>query len=262
MHIEATDVTKSYGSVTALDGLSLSVPAGSTFGLLGTNGAGKTTLFSLLIGHEEPDDGTVKIGETTITEAGAAIRDRVGYLPERVGFPPELTAREVLRVTGRVRGLSNLEDRADAALGTVGLADDADRPVEGFSNGMRRRLGLATALLPDPDVLLLDEPTAGLDPLGVVAFHRIVEDVSERTGATVLVCSHALAEVERLCDRAAVLDGGQLLATGTLEDLTADSDGLEGAFESIVTGDNPTGAVQSPPDDADERPREKMEGSA
>ncbi len=240
MHIEATDVTKSYGPVTALDGLSLSIPSGSTCGLLGTNGAGKTTLFRLLIGHDRPDEGTVRVGHETVSAAGPQLRERVGYLPERVGFPPELTAREVLRVTAQVRGLSDAGERVDAALTTVGLADDADRPVEGFSNGMRRRLGLATALLPDPDVLLLDEPTAGLDPLGVVDFHRIVEDVGERTGATVLVCSHALAEVERLCDRAVVLSDGQLLAEGELAELTAGHADLEAAFESIVTGGSST----------------------
>jgi Cu-processing system ATP-binding protein len=223
MNIEATDVTKTYGDVTALEELSLSVPSGSVFGLLGTNGAGKTTLFRLLIGHETPDAGTVRIGERTVGDAGTAIRRRIGYLPERVGFPDELTAREVLAVTARIRGLADTDERVDAVLETVGLAADADRPVSGFSNGMRRRLGLAVALLPDPAVLLLDEPTAGLDPLGVVTFHRIVEDVSERTGATVIVCSHALDEVERLCDRAAILDDGRLRAAGSLADLAAGS---------------------------------------
>lgn len=252
MHIETTDVTRTYGSVTALDDLTLSVPSGSTFGLLGTNGAGKTTLFRLLIGHETPDSGTVRIGDTTVSDAGTEIRERVGYLPERVGFPAELTAREILAVTARVRGRSDVDARVASVLSTVGLDDAADRPVDGFSNGMRRRLGLATALLPDPDVLLLDEPTAGLDPLGVVAFHRIVEDVSDRTDATVLVCSHALAEVERLCDRMAILNDGQLLAAGELSALTADTAGLEETFESVVTGDGQRQAMAG--DSADTGP--------
>jgi Cu-processing system ATP-binding protein len=255
MHIETTDVTRTYGAVTALDGLSLSVPSGSTFGLLGTNGAGKTTLFRLLIGHETPDSGTVRIGDTTVSTAGTEIRERVGYLPERAGFPAELTAREVLAVTARVRDLSDVDARVSSVLDTVGLAGDADRPVEGFSNGMGRRLGLATALLPDPDVLLLDEPTAGLDPLGVVAFHRIVEDVSERTDATVLVCSHALAEVERLCDRVAILNDGQLLAAGELSELTADTAGLEETFEAVVTGDGQSPAVTAERPDASDSGR-------
>lgn len=223
MHVRATDVTKTYGEVTALDGLSLSIPSGSTTGLLGTNGAGKTTLFRLLIGHETPDEGELRIGETTVSAAGPEIRQRVGYLPEQIGFPPELTAREVLRIAGRIRSLSELDGRIESTLETVGLATDADRPVEGFSNGMRRRLGLATVLVADPQVLLLDEPTAGLDPLGVATFHRIIEAVSDRPDVTVLVCSHALDEIERLCDQVAVLDSGQLRASGSLADVTGNT---------------------------------------
>lgn len=220
MHIDARDVHKSYGSVTALDGLSLSIPGGSTFGLLGTNGAGKTTLFRLLIGHERPDAGTVHIGETDVATAGARIRERVGYLPERAGFPPELTGREVLRTHARVRGTPGATDRIDDVLATVGLADDADRAVDGYSNGMRRRLGLATALLPDPDVLLLDEPTAGLDPLGVATFREVVGNVRERTDATVVISSHAIPLMEQVCDRVAIIDDGRLRATDEVQALT------------------------------------------
>jgi len=219
MQITANDLRKAYGSVTALDGLSVEIPAGSTFGVLGTNGAGKTTLFKLLVGLDRPDAGRLTVGDRRVSEAGTAIREAVGYLPERVGFPGALTGREVLEFHARMRGLPS-DGRIDDAIGTVGLdASAADRAVEGYSNGMRRRLGLAAAVLPEPSVLVLDEPTAGLDPRGVAEFHDIIDRVRTETGATVVLSSHVLSEVERLCDRVAVIDGGRVVAGVPVEDL-------------------------------------------
>lgn len=232
MRIDASDVRKAYGDVTALDGLSLSIPSGSTFGILGTNGAGKSTLFRLLVGHDRPDAGTVSVGGSDVTEDGRRIRERVGYLPEHVGFPDGLTGREVLAVHSAIRGLPG-DGRVARAVERVGLTpDEADRRVSGYSNGMQRRLGLATVLLPDPDVLILDEPTAGLDPRGVDEFHVIVEEITAETDATVVFCSHVLPEVERLCDRAAVLHDGRVRASGSIEELAADIG---------ESGDEPTG---------------------
>ncbi|MGM0606269.1 MAG: ABC transporter ATP-binding protein [Halobacteriota archaeon] len=219
MHINVEDVRKEYGAVTALDGLSLQIPDGSTFGLLGTNGAGKTTLFKLLVGHDRPDEGTLQLGGTDVTTAGRRLRERVGYLPERIGFPPALTGREVLEFHSRMRGLSD-DGRIEAAVETVGLSlSAADRRVSGYSNGMRRRLGLATVLLAEPSVFILDEPTAGLDPRGVAEFHDSVERIQTETDATVVFCSHVLSEVERLCDHVAVLHEGRIRASGPVETL-------------------------------------------
>lgn len=219
MHVRANDVRKTYRNVTALDGLSLEIPDGSTFGLLGTNGAGKTTLFKLLVGHDRPDSGRLEIGGEDVTDAGRRIREQVGYLPERIGFPPALTGREVLAFHSRMRGLPR-DSRIDDAIDRVGLdAADADREISGYSNGMRRRLGLATVLLPDPAVLILDEPTAGLDPRGVAEFHETIERVQAETDATVVFCSHVLSEVERLCDRIAILHDGQVLTEGRVSEL-------------------------------------------
>lgn len=242
MKIRARDVRKSYGAVTALDGLSLTVPSGATAGILGTNGAGKTTLFRLLIGHERPDAGTLTIGEMDVARAGTAIRSQVGYLPERAGFPPELTGREVLAIHGRIRGIPARTERIERVLSTVGLHAGADRPVGGYSNGMARRLGLATALLADPAVLLLDEPTAGLDPLGVETFRRIVADVGERTDATVVISSHALPLMEEVCDRVAIIDDGRLR---TVEDLDRADQGHSGTRTILVrTEGAPTGQLR------------------
>jgi Cu-processing system ATP-binding protein len=222
MHaIEATDVTKRYGDITALDSLSLAVDAGSTFGLLGTNGAGKTTLFKLLVGHITPDGGSLSVAGRDVATAGLDIRRDIGYLPEHAGFPPSLSGREVLSFHARMRTIPNSEqdDRIDRVLETVGLTDAAERAVDGYSNGMNRRLGLATALLPRPSILLLDEPTAGLDPLGVTAFHRIVRRLREESDLTVILSSHVMTEVEELCDSVAVLHDGRLRASGTVTDL-------------------------------------------
>ena len=235
--IETTELTKRYGDVTALDGVELSVPAGSTFGLLGTNGAGKSTLFKLLVGHLTPDAGSVRVAGRDVAAAGHELREVVGFVPEDAGFPPSLTGREVLEYHARLRGIPKAEraDRVAAALGTVDLDSAADRRVDGYSNGMNRRLALASALLARPALLLLDEPTAGLDPLGVDTFHRIIERLRRETDLTVVVTTHVLAEVDRLWEEAAVLHDGELLYTGSVDELRSRGDGdLNRAFGSLV----------------------------
>lgn len=219
MQITVTDVHKRYGDIVALNGPSFEVPSGSTFGVLGTNGAGKTTLFELLVGHDRPDGGYIEVGGQRVERAGHHVRERVGFLPEHVGYPSALSGREVLSVHARIRGLEDRHDRIDRTLELVGLADAADRSVDGYSNGMRRRLGLAAALLPEPPVLVLDEPTAGLDPVGVDTFHGIVERIDIETDATVVLSSHVMSEVERLCEGVAILHEGQLRAAGPIEQL-------------------------------------------
>lgn len=238
MHaIATTDLTKRYGDLLALDGVNLSIEAGTTYGLLGTNGAGKSTLFKLLVGHLTPDSGTVTVGGQDVTEAGHALRKIVGYVPEHAGFPAALTGREVLGYQARLRGVSKAErpNRVAAALGTVGLEAAADRRVGGYSNGMNRRLALASALLDRPRLLLLDEPTAGLDPLGVAEFHRILDRLREESDLTVVLTTHVLAEVETLCEDVAVLHDGELLFDGTVDDLQERGGGdLEAGFGALV----------------------------
>lgn len=225
MQITITDVTKRYGTVVALDGPSFTIPSGSTFGVLGTNGAGKTTLFELLVGYDTPDSGTITVGGIDVEEAGHRVRERVAFLPEHAGFPAAMTGREVLDVHARIRGLDARTERIEAVLELVALDEAADRRVEGYSNGMGRRLGLAAAVLTEPPVLVLDEPTAGLDPRGVSTFHRIIERIDRETDATVVLASHALNEVERLCDEVAILHDGQLRAVGPLDEFqTANED--------------------------------------
>ena len=219
MEITITDVHKQYGDVTALAGPSFTIPSGSTFGVLGTNGAGKTTLFELLIGHDRPDQGRISVGNLDVTEAGHRVRERVGFLPEHVGFPGSLTGREILRTVDSIRGSPGATGRIDEVLDLVGLADAADRAVSGYSNGMTTRLGLAGALLGEPPVLVLDEPTAGLDPRGVDTFHRIIQRIDRETDATVVISSHVMSEIERLCDHVAILHEGHLCAVDDVQTL-------------------------------------------
>lgn len=227
MRITIENLTKTYGDVTALDEFTLSIKSGTSLGLLGTNGAGKTTLLRTLVGLDEPDAGQVTIGGTDIATAGPAVRSRVGYLPEQVGFPSELTGREILTMYARIHDTGG-DDRSRTvkrALKTVGLTNAADRMVDGYSNGMGRRLGLAVALLANPSVLLLDEPMAGLDPLAVEEFHGIVRRIRKRADVTVIMSSHVLADVEDLCEEIAVLDRGRLRACGSVADLKHDLGG-------------------------------------
>ncbi|RQH02493.1 ABC transporter ATP-binding protein [Natrarchaeobius oligotrophus] len=247
MQITITDVRKRYGDVVALDGPSFEIPSGSTYGVLGTNGAGKTTLFELLVGHDRPDEGRIEVGGLDVAAAGHRVRERVAFLPEHAGFPPAMTGREVLDVHARIRGLSARCERIEDALETVGLSEAADRAVAGYSNGMGRRLGLASALLADPPVLVLDEPTAGLDPRGVATFHEIVERIDRETDATVVLSSHALEEVERLCDEVAILDDGRLCAVGSIDDLWT------------AAGDDVTVEIRpADPAGRPDRPRERL----
>ncbi|WP_135305854.1 ABC transporter ATP-binding protein [Haloarcula amylovorans] len=223
--IEVENARKEYGTVTALDGLTLQVERGETVGLLGTNGAGKTTLFELLVGLRKADSGSVKVLDRDPTD-GVTTRQRVGYLPEHAGFPDELTGREVLRFHARMRGVDaeHRDHRIARVLETVGLTDAADRRVAGYSNGMARRLGLGTVLVADPAILLLDEPTAGLDPYGVEAFHDVLGAIASTADVTVVFSSHVLDEVETLCDRAAVVHDGRVVVDGGVDALRRQTD--------------------------------------
>lgn len=222
--LEVRNVRKTYGDVVALDGVSMTVDDGETVGLVGTNGAGKTTLFRLLVGHATPDAGTVRVAGREPTD-GPALRERVGFVPEDAAFDPRLTGREVLELHARLRGVAGDDraERVERVLATVGLADAADRRVDGYSNGMTQRLAVGTALVRRPEVLLLDEPTAALDPRGVAAFRRVVDRVRDRTSTTIVVTSHVLDEVDRLCDRVVVLDDGAVRARGPVAALARDA---------------------------------------
>lgn len=213
-------LARSFGETVAVRDLSLEIRAGEVFGLLGHNGAGKTTTIRLLTGVLLPDAGTITVlGYSPVTD-GNAIRARSGVLAESPGFDERLTARENLAFFAELFGLTAGEAprRIASLLEEFGLSDRADDRVSAFSRGMKQRLALARCLLHDPDLLFLDEPTAGLDPVAAREVHELIERLSRR-GRTIVLCTHNLNEAQRLCDRVAVLRRGQLVALGRPADL-------------------------------------------
>ncbi len=224
--IEAEGLRKVYRSrfssrqITALDGVSLRVEPGQVFGLLGPNGAGKTTTVKILLGLTRATAGRATLFGLPASDPRS--RRRVGYLPEGHRFPGYLTARQTLNIFGRMSGMDSaaLEKRGPELLERVRLTAWSDVRVKKFSKGMTQRLGLASALIHDPDVLLLDEPTDGVDPVGRREIRDLLKEEAAR-GKAILLNSHLLSEIERMCDRVAVLRSGKVVAEGRIEDLTA-----------------------------------------
>jgi ABC-2 type transport system ATP-binding protein len=207
-------ITKRYGSRTAVDGVTLAVRRGEVYGFLGPNGAGKTTTLRMVLGLVRPTAGTATVLGAA-PGSPAALR-RTGALVEGPGFYPYLSGRTNLRILARYRGLP--DRAADEALARVDLADRGGDRFRGYSLGMKQRLGVAAALLGDPDLLVLDEPTNGLDPAGMAAMRRLVVDLAAG-GQTVLLSSHLLAEVQQICDRVGVIAGGRLIHEGTVDQM-------------------------------------------
>jgi ABC-2 type transport system ATP-binding protein len=219
--IEARGLTKRFGDVLALDRLDLSVPSGSVFGFLGPNGAGKTTTLRILAGLGLATAGTAVVAGVDVGHGGRELAGRIGYLDQDPRFYGWMTGRELLTFVGRAYGLAGAElwARVDEVLETVGLLDAARRRIGGYSGGMRQRLGIGQALLPRPPVLFLDEPVSALDPEG----RRDVLELIGRLGgqATVFMSTHILTDVERICDRVAILDHGRLVTDAPIDELLA-----------------------------------------
>ncbi len=212
-------LTKRYGSVVALDGLDLEVPAGSVFGFLGPNGAGKTTTLRLLTSLARATSGGGSVAGLPIGDGEPNRRGLIGYLDQDPRFHSWMTARDLLDLVGRLYGMptATRRTRIDEVLSLVGLADASGRAVGGYSGGMRQRLGLAQAILNRPPVLLLDEPVSSLDPEGRVDMLHVIRQLGG--DSTVLFSTHILTDVERVCDRVAILDHGRLVTTGPMNEL-------------------------------------------
>ena len=218
--IEVTGLIKRYGELTALAELNLKVEPGETFGLLGHNGAGKSTFAKLLTGLLRPDAGRIEVCGIDAANQPLEARSKLGYLPEESVLYEELSAREHLSLFADLWRVprAQAQARAERLLGFLDLADAADRPVEGYSRGMRRKTAIGVALIGDPEVVLFDEPTGGLDPDGARRFADVLGELKRRN-KTVIIQSHILGLVQKRCDRIGILDHGQLKACGTLADL-------------------------------------------
>jgi ABC-2 type transport system ATP-binding protein len=230
--IEARGLVKRYGHITAVDEVDLTVAAGDVYGYLGPNGAGKTTSLRMLLGLIRPDAGTAKLFGRDPLEEGVRALDGVAGFVEAPRFYPYMTGRRNLEMVAALDG-DGAAGRIDAALDTVDLADRASDRVGGYSHGMRQRLGIAGALLRDPQLLLLDEPTTGLDPGGMRDMRALVKRLAGQ-GITVLLSSHLMAEVEELCDRVAIVGNGRVLYEGSLPELIAST---AGRYELRTTDD-------------------------
>ncbi|MBN1674745.1 MAG: ABC transporter ATP-binding protein [Kiritimatiellae bacterium] len=224
-----------HGPVKALDGLTLAVQPQHVVGFLGPNGAGKTTTIHTLLGFVEASAGTARILGTDVRHSIA--RRRIGYLPELPDFYKFLTGRELLFMAGRLFGLDRitLKSRVAALLESVDIASAADRRIGTYSRGMLQRIGIAQALVNDPDLLIFDEPTGGLDPLGRMAVRELIGRLREQ-GKTVFFSSHELSEVELVCDRIAIVAHGRLVAEGAVNELVKDGQSLEKYFLAVVRG--------------------------
>ena len=219
--IETKGLTKQYGEKTAVDHLDLSIYRGEVFGLLGPNGAGKTTTTLMLTGLTEPTEGTAFIDGLDCIRCPMEVKKIVGYMPDNVGFYGDMTGRENLRFTASLNGLPRdlAEERIDALLEKTGLAYAGDQRVGTYSRGMRQRLGVADVLMKDPKVIIMDEPTLGIDPEGMRQLLELIRELARKENRTLLISSHQLYQIQQICDRVGLFVDGRLMACGTVEEL-------------------------------------------
>ena len=236
--IETRGLTKRFGARTAIDSVDLRVPQGHAFGFLGPNGAGKTTMIRMLLGLTQASAGSMSVlGRPGPAQRAVALK-RVGAIIEEPRFLPHLSGRENLQIVAAVRGPESAE-RIGPALARVGLAERAEEKVRRYSLGMRQRLGVARCLLADPQLLILDEPTNGLDPGGILEFRLMIRTMVEDEGRTVFLSSHLLDEVEKICDSVAIVDGGRIVIQGPIGELSRGS----GRHELLLGVDDPALAL-------------------
>jgi ABC-2 type transport system ATP-binding protein len=243
--IRTVDLTKEYhtaaGAVRAVDALSLNVREGTVFGFLGPNGAGKTTAMKILVGLAEPSAGNIFVAGGV--PADVSVRAKIGFMPESPSFYNYLSGREFLEFVAGIFDISDSEKRISNVIKEVNLSGAADRQTRTYSKGMLQRLGLAQALLNDPDILFLDEPLDGLDPLGRAEVKSIMLDLRAK-GKTIFFNSHILSDAEEVCDAVGIIDSGKLVVNGSPKSIRGTYSNLESAFVDIVTK-NRSSAVQA-----------------
>ncbi|MEW6085174.1 MAG: ABC transporter ATP-binding protein [Chloroflexota bacterium] len=241
--LETKGLTKRYGGFVAVDRLDLSIKKGEVFGLLGPNGAGKTTTILMLLGLTEPTEGAVRVLGFDPARQPLSVKARVGYMPDQVGFYDELTARENLIYIGKLNGIARdeLKKRVDEPLSRVRLLEVADHRVGTFSRGMRQRLGLADVLIKRPQLIIMDEPTQGLDPELAREFLELIRSLKEE-GITIMLSSHLLHQVQSICDRVGLFSHGKMVLQGSVPDLARKV--LGGAYRIQIEADGSVSKVR------------------
>lgn len=236
--IELTGLTKKYGDFTAVNDLNLIVEKGDIFGLLGPNGAGKSTTILMMLGLTEPTFGSVLVCGINSTTHPIEVKRKVGYLPEDVGFYDDMTGIDNLVYTAQLNGISKVEavQKAVQLLDRVGLTNDGKKKAGKYSRGMRQRLGLADVLIKEPEVVILDEPTSGIDPSGVREFMDLIRLLSQQDGLTILFSSHHLDQVQQVCNRVGLFSSGKLLADIRLAELQQEEHALEHIYNRYFEG--------------------------
>lgn len=231
--LECQELSKHYQHITAVDQLNLSIQKGEVFGLLGPNGAGKTTTILMMLGLTEPTSGQVKVCGFDATREPIEVKKRVGYLQDNVGFYEEMTAAENLELIAELNGIAWDNKLIDTVLNRVGLLESRNRKVGEFSRGMKQRLGIADLLVKDSEVVILDEPTLGLDPSGIDTMLELIEELAKKDGKTVIVSSHLLYQIQKICTRVGIFYKGKLVAQGTIEELQKENFGDDGTTASL-----------------------------
>ncbi|HHT63222.1 MAG TPA: ABC transporter ATP-binding protein [Clostridia bacterium] len=239
--IETFDLTKKYGDILAVDNLNLKVEEGTVYGLLGPNGAGKTTTILMLLGLTEPSSGKAMVAGYDAGRNPLEVKSMVGYLPDNVGFYNEMTGEENLIYTARLNGIAKDEakKRIRQAVERVGLREAINRKVGEYSRGMRQRLGIADVLVKDPKLIIMDEPTLGIDPEGIHQLLDLIKELAREDGRTVLISSHLLHQIQQICHKVGIFVKGKLIASGTIDDLE----------KQLLMGEKPEIELKAVPDD-------------
>lgn len=243
--IQVEGLTKDYGARLAIDSLTFHADQGEILGFLGPNGAGKTTTMRILTGYMPPTAGTARVAGFDVVDQSLDVRRRVGYMPETIPLYPDMTVFEYLKFMADLRRVPNVEDRVDELLERLGLIDRSESYISNLSKGMRQRVGLAQALVHDPDVLILDEPTIGLDPVQIIEVRNLIKELGQRH--TILLSTHILSEAQQVCNRVLIINKGRIVAEDTPERLqdrltgarriaiqvSGDADGVEAVVGSV-----------------------------
>ncbi len=233
MSVSVKNVKRMFGEQAALNGVSLDVPSPQVLGLLGPNGAGKSTLMRLIAGYLPPSEGKVEVCGKDVEEHPVETKQHIGYLPEHNPIHLEMYVREYLDYVAHLYQLPDRKAKVEEVIERVGLTPEVHKLIGQLSKGYRQRVGLAQALIHDPEVLILDEPTSGLDPIQLVDIRNLIKEVGKKR--TVILSTHIMQEVEAMCERVVMIHRGQLVADDTVANLSSQPGGLEAAFQSLGT---------------------------